>query len=362
MEDKQVNILFFTGSIDWSGGTERSVSLVSSYLSSKNMNVKILSFFDGRSSFYDIDPKVELLSLHMQGKNPTLNFVKIVYFLRKLLLSNQIDVIVITDTILSLYVLPAILGTRVKTIYQENFNYFTDLNSKKRKYARHLIVKYVDYIITVSKGDEENYKLVRKKKGHVSAIYNVKPFKALEVANMDTKVVVTVGKLVDQKGYDLLLQAWCKVIGGVPDWKLKIIGEGVDEKRLKELKSDLGLSNSVEFVGKTNEVQKYYKNASLYVMSSRFEGFGFVLIEAKEFGLPIVSFDCPYGPGEVVRDGVDGLLAKPEDTDDLSKKLLVLMQDAELRNKFSQNALKDDRFEQETVLPKWEKVINDLFY
>ena len=121
------------------------------------------------------------------------------------------------------------------------------------------------------------------------------------------------------------------------------------------------LEDSVEFIGRTSEVQKYYKSASVYVMSSRFEGFGFVLIEAKEFGLPIVSFDCPYGPGEVIRNGIDGLLSKPENVDDLSEKLLILMKDSTLRKKFSQNTLQDERFEQETVLPKWEKVINDLF-
>ena len=195
----------------------------------------------------------------------------------------------------------------------------------------------------------------------LATIHNVKPFKTLDNANTDVKRVVAVGKLVPQKGFDLLLKAWHKAIQHEQDWKLQIIGAGVEENNLKSLCNSLGLDNSVEFVGKTNDVQSYYKNASIYVMSSRFEGFGFVLIEAKELGLPIVSFDCPYGPGEVVRDRIDGLLAKSENIDDFCEKLLILMQDAELRKKYGQNALNDDRFEQETVLPKWEKVINGLF-
>jgi glycosyltransferase involved in cell wall biosynthesis len=95
-------------------------------------------------------------------------------------------------------------------------------------------------------------------------------------------------------------------------------------------------------------------------MSSRSEGLPNALLEAKEMGLPIVSFDCDNGPREVIRNGVDGFLAQPENTDDLSEKLLRLMSSAALRQEFSQNALQDTRFEPENILPQWEQMLSDL--
>ncbi len=361
MEHKQLNVLFFTGSMSWGGGTERSVSLISSYLSNRDFNVKVLSFFDGQSSFFMIDPEVELCSLNMQGQSPVIHYLNIIYKLRKFLIHNKIDLIVITDVILSLYVFPAILGTDIKTIYRENFNYFTNLNSLKRKFSRLLAIRYSDFIVTITTDDQKIYESKIRDMNAITTIHNVKPFKTSTEANMDSKIVLAVGKLVKQKGFDMLLHAWSKIIKHEPSWKLQIAGAGVEEEKLKTLCTDLKLDDSVKFVGKISNIQNYYENASIYVMSSRFEGFGFVLIEAKELGLPIVSFDCPYGPGEVVRDGIDGLLAEAENIDDLSEKLLYLMHDKELRIEFSKNSLADSRFEKEIILPKWEKVIRDLF-
>ena len=232
MKNKQLNILFFVGSIDWGGGTERSVSLISSYLAKRNFNVKVLSFFDGHKSFYKIEPKVELLSLNMKGKSPVLQYIKIAYTLRKLLKEHQIDVVIITDVILSLYVFPAIARTGIKTIYRENFNYFTDLSSRKRKFSRAVTVKYTDFIVTITTDDQKIYESKMKNKGNVTTIYNVKPFKTSEISNMDQKVVVTVGKLVKQKGFDMLLCAWSKVINQKPEWKLQIVGGGIEERKI----------------------------------------------------------------------------------------------------------------------------------
>jgi glycosyltransferase involved in cell wall biosynthesis len=355
-----VNILFFTGSIDWGGGTERAVTMIGNDLSRKNFNVKILSFFEGASSFYDLEPEIDLLSLQMKGKKPSLHYFNIIFRLRRLLLKNNIDVIVITDVILSLYVLPAIQGTNIKTVYRENFNYFTDLSSFKRKIARILTIKYVDVIVTLTTQDQECYESNKTIPKKITTIYNVKSLKAKQRPEKHSNIVISVGKLSKQKGFDLLLQAWHRVCEHNQDWKLWIIGAGVERQHLEIQAEQLGILQSVEFIGQVSNVEEYYQKASIYVMSSRFEGFPNVLLEAKEMGLPVVSFDCKYGPAEVVRDNIDGFLAEPENTDDLSEKLLHLMDDAELRKRFSQNALQDMRFEPDTILPQWEHTLLGL--
>lgn len=361
MNDKKLNILFFIGSIKWGGGTERSVSLISSYLSNKDFNVKILSFFDGKSAFYDTDPKVELFSLSMQNRNPTLSYFNVVYYFRKFLTENKIDIIIITDVILSLYVFPAIVGTKIKTIYRENFTADSNFNSIKRGLSRKIMIKYSDMIITMTDQDTFRYQSQVKDITKVQKIHNAKAFKSSNISDGNNNIVLSVGNLRKIKGHDLLLKSWKNIVSKHPKWTLQIVGGGSEEKNLKNLAIKLNISDSVDFVGQTNNVLLYYNRAAIFVLSSRSEGFPNVLLEAKEMGLPTVSFDCPFGPREVIREGIDGLLAEPEDINSLSQQLLKLIESQEMRREFAKAALNDDRFEKNNVLPKWEKLINKLY-
>ena len=188
-----------------------------------------------------------------------------------------------------------------------------------------------------------------------------------------TKRVITIGRYTYQKGYDLLLHAWAEMEPqitqivaekGSKEWTLDIYGQG-DQTDYQKLMTELGIDiNRCHLNGPVEDVVKVYQDSSIFVLSSRFEGFGMVLVEAMACGLPVVSFDCPAGPDEIITDGVDGLLVPSGDVHALAEKLMVLMSDENLRIRLGQQALLTaQRYDMATLAGQWkalfEKVIKN---
>ena len=187
------------------------------------------------------------------------------------------------------------------------------------------------------------------------------------------KRVVTIGRYAYQKGYDLLLQAWAEVEpqitqifteSGSEEWTLDIYGQG-DQTDYRQLMTELGIdTDRCHLNGPLEDVVKVYQDSSIFVLSSRFEGFGLVLVEAMACGLPVVSFDCPAGPDEIITDGVDGLLVPSGDVHTLAEKLMNLMSDKDLRERLGQQARQTvQRYDMEVLANQWttlfEKVIKN---
>jgi glycosyltransferase involved in cell wall biosynthesis len=169
-----------------------------------------------------------------------------------------------------------------------------------------------------------------------------------------SKRVVTIGRYAYQKGYDLLLQAWAVVEKQYPDWTLDIYGQG-DQTSYRQLMGDLGIdANRCHLNGPVEDVVKVYQDSSVFVLSSRFEGFGLVLVEAMACGLPVVSFACPAGPDEIITDGHDGLFATASDVHDLAEKLMTMMADENLRRRLGEQARQSARrYDMASVANLW---------
>jgi glycosyltransferase involved in cell wall biosynthesis len=177
----------------------------------------------------------------------------------------------------------------------------------------------------------------------------------------DGKLLLCVGRLEVQKGHDLLLQSFERVAGDHPDWTLVILGEGDWRKHLEGLVQRYGLEQRVKMPGRAGNLTEWYSRADLFVLSSRWEGFPLALIEALAHGVPVVSFDCAYGPREVIRHNVDGLLVPAEDTEALGEALDYLMSDADLRHRFSQRAIEArERFSMERIASLWEQMFAEM--
>lgn len=181
--------------------------------------------------------------------------------------------------------------------------------------------------------------------------------------------VVTIGRYAYQKGYDLLLQAWAEIsrirdLENGEEWTLDIFGQG-DQADYRQLMTELGIdTDCCHLNGPIEDVVKVYQDSSIFVLSSRFEGFGMVLVEAMACGLPVVSFDCPAGPDEIITDGVDGLLVPSGDVHALAEKLMVLISDENLRRRLGQQARQTaQRYDMATLADQWtalfEKVIKN---
>ncbi len=169
-------------------------------------------------------------------------------------------------------------------------------------------------------------------------------------------LIVAVGRLVRQKGFDLLLKAFANIRGRFPSWRVAIIGEGSERANLLRLCESLELNGHVEFVGKTRDVEGWLAQAGLVVQPSRFEGFPNAVLEAMGVGAAVISADCPAGPADLIEDGVNGRLVPVEDIDALSEAMAQLMSQPELRERLGREASKvRERFRQDLIMDQWER-------
>ena len=175
------------------------------------------------------------------------------------------------------------------------------------------------------------------------------------------KTVLSVGRLSPQKGHDILIRAFAQLAGRFPDWRLKIIGDGVLRQQLAALIHLLGVRDRAELAPIQKSVLRDYWNAGVFVLPSRFEGFPNALIEAMQTGCAVVAADCPVGPREILTDEADGLLFRNLDASDLAAKLARLMGDAELREALGGRARETvRRYEPDVILPMWDSLLDDV--
>lgn len=173
-------------------------------------------------------------------------------------------------------------------------------------------------------------------------------------------VLAAVGRLVPQKGFDLLLEAFAAIAPAFPGWTLVIWGEGEERAALERQRDGLGLRDRVRLPGVTERPGTWVEDADVFVLSSRYEGWGIVLLEAMAAGLPSVAFDCEWGPREMVEDGVDGLLVPPGDAAALARALAVVLGDAGLRERLGAAARASARrFTPERVVSCWDELVRE---
>lgn len=166
--------------------------------------------------------------------------------------------------------------------------------------------------------------------------------------------MLAIGRFVEQKGFDLLLSAWSKI--STEGWSLIIVGDGPDKPLLEKFINDNKLSNVV-LAPFTDNIGKHYEQAKVFVLSSRYEGLGMVLIEALSYGLPCISFNCPAGPKSILSKD-NGILVKAESSEELSIAIKKLMDDESLRELYSAKAVPSIKeYTKEQVLKLWVEII-----
>ncbi len=175
------------------------------------------------------------------------------------------------------------------------------------------------------------------------------------------KTVVAMGRLVTQKGFDILINAFARCAPKHPEWNLVIIGEGPERKRLGEIADRLNIGSKVKFTGRLANPLEMLNQADLFVLSSRYEGFPNALIEAMACRLPVISSDCPSGPREIIRDGVDGVLVSPNNIAELADAMNRLMGDWRERRRLSSRAVEIiDRLGLERIMGLWDELLHGV--
>lgn len=342
------------------GGTERVTSIVANELSKRGYKVSVISCQQGEYSNYKTCEGVELYSLHGENKNNSaLRKVHVISGLKNVVKNQKIDVMIAVDVALYLYLLPLQLKKICKCVAWEHFNYFIS-GSTTVKYARKIAAKYADCVVVLGQNDYNNYKSHYKKINRIEYIYNPIALNLNVVTPMTSKRIIAVGRLSKQKGFDLLIDAWARIEKDFPEWRVDIYGDGSLKEELQQQIQARNL-NHIRLCGYAADIEKEYLTSSIFALSSRFEGFVLVLMEAQAKGLPCVSFNCKEGPAETIDDGVNGYLVKEGDIEEFAEKLKLLMDNDALRKEFASKAKKDlYRFETSSIIDKWELLFTTL--
>lgn len=351
-------VLILGGNFNNTGGTERVGSMLANGLSKAGYEIVIASISYGDEPFFPINEDIKIISLFNSPGRTLYRTPNLIYKIRRLLKEERIDTLIVVETMSVLFTLPATLGLRVKHICWEHFNFNNDLGKKGRRIARQMAARYCDSVVTLTERDKKYWLQGTQHESQITAIANSCPFPVQEyIKEEDTKIVLAVGRLTHIKGFDMLLEAWIQVNKAIPGWTLKIVGEGEDRVKLTNFIKKNKLNDSVELVGNTDDVGQYYEQAEIFCLSSRFEGFGLVLIEALAFSLPIISFDCEAGPAEVLED-TGSILVPPNNISQLSASLIELMNNKEQRKTISLRSKEKAKFYQpENIISQWVDLI-----
>ncbi|WP_052848222.1 glycosyltransferase family 4 protein [Streptomyces avicenniae] len=220
----------------------------------------------------------------------------------------------------------------------------------------------LDAVTTVTHADADEYRRRMRLPGvRLQALPNSVPKPGLPPADGDAKVVVAAGRLVRVKRYDLLIRAFAKVVAERPDWRLRIYGRGEEQEKLRALIDELGLYNHAFLMGAASPMESEWVKGSIAAVTSNFEPFGMTIVEAMRCGLPVVSTDCDYGPGEIIKDGVDGRLVPVGDADAFGDALLALVRDDERRREMGAAALaSSERYDPVPIIEEAERLILSL--
>lgn len=220
----------------------------------------------------------------------------------------------------------------------------------------HAISRFRELIV-LTKQDSKSWSRVRSS----VVIPNALTFKTNGFSTCTNKTIISVGRLHDQKGYDMMLEAWKTVYAKHQDWTLNIFGKGVLYDQLTKDIAELKFGDSVRLNEPVQNIADKYAESSFYVMSSRYEGFPMVLLEAMSCGLPIVSFDCPNGPKELIAEGEDGFVVDNANVPALAEKILYMIEHEEERIRMGENARKNvQRYSQESIMNQWASLFEKL--
>ena len=219
----------------------------------------------------------------------------------------------------------------------------------------------LDAVTALTEGTAAGYRELLGPGGRVVCIPNPAPTDLGRRADLDARVVVAAGSLSRRKGFDRLLETWARLAPSHPEWRLRIYGEGQERPELERLIDALGIRSSARLCGYSPRLLEELEGASVFAMTSRKEGFPMVILEAMSLGIPVVAYDFPTGPSDIITDGRDGYLVPNGRTRLLAEALGGLMGDAELRRRFGDAALeKVAGYRIEPIGARWVALFDEL--
>jgi GalNAc-alpha-(1->4)-GalNAc-alpha-(1->3)-diNAcBac-PP-undecaprenol alpha-1,4-N-acetyl-D-galactosaminyltransferase len=339
------------------------VTLLTRGLLARGYGITVITLFGADSDFYTLPTGATRIALGIDGDSPTLihglaNNLHRLRILRRAIKSTAPDVVVSHIHRTNIMTILAVGRTPIPVIVVEHNDPGMNPDGRIWERLRRSTYLRARKLVSVSQGVDRQFSWLPETQRTV--IHN--PLALPENApafdkQMDTgrDWIAAMGRLTAQKGFDLLLRAFARVSANHPDWRLLIIGDGELRGELEELRNELGLAEIVSFAGLLADPSATLRNAKLFVMASRFEGFPYAALEAMACGLPAIYTDCPSGPREIIRDGIDGLLVPNGDVTALAAAMDRLLSDGAERERLARRAPEVlERFGEDKIIAQWE--------
>ena len=368
-------LLYITNAIDGSGGLERVLSVKTKVLTEDfgyEIHIITLSKSDPledqsskNDAFFPFSDKIVQHNIDVSG-NPFQYISKYISGIKKVVAKVHPEIILVCDDGLKGFFLPKILGTKIPIIYErhvsklieisENQSFIKGIFTKAKFFLMDILAKDFTQFIVLTEGNKNEWK-----SKNVKVIPNPLPFFPSEISALQNKKAIAVGKQSYQKGFDRLLNAWALLGEEFQDWQLHIYGKLDESLGLEKQVQNFKIENQVFFHPPEKKIEEKYAESSIFVLSSRYEGFGMVLIEAMSFGIPCVSFDCNYGPSDIIRNNEDGFLVENGNEKELAEKLQLLMKNETLRLQMGKKARENvQRFSPQNVVKQWDELFKKL--
>ena len=363
-----MRLLYITNQICGSGGLERVLSIKASSLAEHyGYDVHILTLNQGNSPlFYNFSDKLKYHDIQVNGRSIN-GFIQYFKKIRKTVGIIKPDVIAVCDDGLKAFFLPLLLSKPCPMVYERHVSKNIVLKSEKPSLRQRLIANFTfslmnfggkqyDKFVVLTNGNLNEWDLI-----NTMVIPNPLSFYPSKFSDNKSKTVLAVGRHSFQKGYDRLIKSWEIVNKSYPDWKLEIYGKIDSKQTYIKMAEEMGLSQTIHFYKPVKNIQEKYNEASIYVMSSRFEGFGMVLIEAMAYGLPCVTYNCPYGPGELVSHKEDGLVVDNGNINEFADCIIHLIKESKVRSMMGIKAREKAKlFMPNTIVKKWDDLFKHL--
>ncbi|MEL7588100.1 MAG: glycosyltransferase family 4 protein [Prolixibacteraceae bacterium] len=376
-----MKILYYLPSLHTSGGLERIITLKANKLA-ENFGYEVIiltSEQSGRKPYYPLyesvkhfDLRVDFDSDNKKSRVARFLLYPLKYYLFKkrfsdFLLQNKPDITISTlrrelNFINSLKDGSIKIGEFHVTRNAYHSGSITGnsflMKIIKRQWGKLFVsnLKKLSKVILLTKEEVANWPELSNTK----VIYNPLTLSPERASKCEEKKVIAVGRYAYQKGFDLLIEAWKIVNQKHEDWQLRIYGEG-DRRKLNAQIHSLNLEDSCILEKAVKNIEEKYLESSIFVLSSRFEGFGMVIAEAMACGVPPVAFSCPSGPKDIITDGVDGILVEPLNIDHLAQKICYLIENLKDRKEMGKKAkINIERFNIENIMNQWKYLFESL--
>ncbi len=353
-----MKLLYITNGITGVGGLERVLSVRASWLADRGgHDVHIASLDEaGRETFYRFSQRI---TRHDVRTGPT----RLGYFkgLRRVVRQVRPDIISVCDDGLKGFFVPLWIGRRgAHTIYERHVSKQMATCGRCPGPAQRITLalmslgaRLYDRFVVLTEGGRGEWR-----GANMRVIPNPLSFYPAERAALDSRRVIAVGKVTPQKGYDRLIEAWRTIAARHPGWRIDIFGAPSADGEVERLAE---LTHGIAIHPPVADIAHEYLASSICVLPSRWEGFGMVLTEAMACGVPCVAFDCPCGPGDIVRHGEDGFLVPADDVSEFARRLSQLMDDEPLRREMGRRARHNvRRYNIENIAARWEELFREL--